>query len=78
MPTIYGRRMQGYTITLPPAYVEKLRRMGNGNLSSGIRTLLEKLVNEPNGKNTVTSHPAAPQGKKRRRTDARAMAVATA
>jgi len=41
-PPEYIEPMVRTTITLPQSYVEPLRRKGNGNLSDGIRFVIEE------------------------------------
>jgi len=41
-PPEYIEPMVRTTITLPQSYVEPLRRQGNGNLSDGIRFVIEE------------------------------------
>lgn len=38
---LYGKRMVACNITLPESYIKLLRNIGEGNLSRGIRLLIE-------------------------------------
>jgi hypothetical protein len=40
-PNIYDRRMSTYTVTLDRASADKLKSLGNGNLSAGTRRAAE-------------------------------------
>jgi len=40
-PLSYGEPLLRKTVSLPQSYVEQLERYGNGNLSDGIRQLVE-------------------------------------
>ncbi len=40
-PSLYTEPLLRSTVTLPESYSAQLRRLGNGNLSEGIRSLVE-------------------------------------
>ena len=40
-PQLYTEPLLRRTVTLPASYIRQLERLGNGNLSEGIRFMLE-------------------------------------
>jgi len=41
-PTLYGSRLAPYTVCLTPQQIKTAIKLGNGNISAGIRLALDK------------------------------------
>jgi hypothetical protein len=41
-PPLLGERLERVMVRLTPAMIERLKRLGNGNVSAGLRALMER------------------------------------